>query len=200
MTIIGQGISGALFSALLFYALASLASGRLLRPEPYRLLLYMSAGFLMAVICEVGFGLLYAKVMGQPLWQYRIWPIHHGFTSSLNLIIWPVYGYYLYLLTEVLAAYRMELGKRWYHGLLSGFDGPLLEILANGFFLLFYGTFYFYYFPGDLRHYSSVQVMPFYMVGGVLLTLLIRWFNTLPRNWLYPPACYGVGCLFILAG
>lgn len=200
MLSIWQGVSGAVYGMLLFYALASLANGRLLRLEPYRLMLYMSVTFLVAVTCEVGFGTLFETVMRRQLWQYRVWPIHDGFTSMVNFIIWPVYGYYLYLLAEVLRGYRLELGGRWYHGLLSGFDGPLLEVLANGFFLLFYGTFYFYYLPGDLHHLTSIQVMPLYMVMGVLLTLVLRRLDALPRNWFYPAISYGGGCCFILLG
>lgn len=193
-------MSGAIYGMLLFYALASLAKGRLVRLEPYRLLLYMSVAFLVAVICEVGLGMLFELMMERRLWEYRVWPIHDGHTSALNLFIWPVYGYYLYLLADVLREYRLNLGRRWYHGLLCGFDGPLLEILANGFFLLFFGTFYFYYLPGDLYHLTSVQAVPLYMLSGILLTLLLRRIDALPRNWFYPVICYGSGCGFILLG
>jgi hypothetical protein len=85
-------------------------------------------------------------------------------------------------------------------GLASGFDGPLLEILANGFFLLFYGTFYFYYLPGDLRHFTSIQVVPLYMVMGIFLALLIDYLDRRPRRWYYPAGFYLAGVGFVLAG
>lgn len=195
-----QGLSGALFGACLFYLLASLLVWRWIRIDGYRLALFMSVAFLVAIVCEVGLGKLYNLVIGRPLWQYRVWPVHDGFTSTLNFIIWPVYGYYWYFLHQVLQAYRVSIRRTWLKGLAAGFDGPLLEILANGFFLLFYGTFYFYYLPGDLRHYTSVQVVPLYMFMGVSLSLIIEYLDARPRRWLYPAGCYLAGLAFVLAG
>ena len=79
---------------------------------------------------------------------------------------WEVQGYRraAYWTASVLA--RLEDELRFNVPVYFGFDDAtyaacrLLEILANGFFLLFYGTFYFYYLPDDLRHYTSVQVVP----------------------------------------
>ena len=85
-------------------------------------------------------------------------------------------------------------------GLASGFDGPLLEILANGFFLLFYGTFYFYYLPDDMRHFTSVQVIPLYMVMGVILSLVLDYLKDKPQRWHYPAGIYFAGVGFVLAG
>lgn len=195
-----QGLSGALVGVSLFYLLASLLVRRWIRIDAYQLALFMSVAFLVAIVCEVALGRLYSLVVGRPLWQYRVWPIHDGFTSALNFMIWPVYGYYWYFLHQVLHAHRVRIRHAWLKGLASGFDGPLLEILANGFFLLFYGTFYFYYLPGDLRHYTSVQVVPLYMIMGVCLSLVIEYLDGRPRRWHYPAACYLAGLGFVLAG
>ena len=199
-TLILQGLSGALVGAVLFYLLGSLLSRRWIRIELYPLLLSMAAAFLIAIVCEVLLGKLYYLLVGKPLWQYRVWPIHDGYTSALNFIIWPVYGYYVYFMHQVLAAKRVDIKPAWLKGLASGIDGPLLEILANGFFLLFYGTFYFYYLPGDLRHYTSVQVMPLYMIMGVILTLLLEYLQQYPPRWHYPAGFYIAGVGFVLAG
>ncbi len=195
-----QGLSGALVGAVLFYLLGSLLTRRWIRIDVYQLALSMAVAFLVAIVCEVYLGKLYQLVTGRPLWQYRVWPIHDGYTSALNSIIWPVYGYYVYLLHQVLHTRRITIRPRWLKGLASGFDGPLLEILANGFFLLFYGTFYFYYLPDDLRHYSSVRVMPLYMVMGVILTLLLEYLQKQPPRWRYPAVFYLAGVGFVLAG
>ena len=88
----------------------------------------------------------------------------------------------------------------WLKGVASGIDGPLLEILANGFFLLFYGTFYFYYLPGDMRHFTSVQVVPLYMVMGVILSLLLDYLLAKPQCWHYPAGFYVAGVGFVLIG
>ncbi len=195
-----QGLSGALVGALLFYVAGSLLMRRWIIVDGYRLLLFMSAAFLVAIVCEVYLGKLYYMFTGRPLWQYRVWPIHDGFTSALNFIIWPVYGYYLYFLHHILQEKKIVFRPHWLRGIAAGMDGPLLEILANGFFLLFYGTFYFYYLPGDLRHYTSVQVVPLYMIMGIVLSLLIEYLNDRPRRWQYPAGLYLVGIGFVLAG
>ncbi|HYQ73073.1 MAG TPA: hypothetical protein VET88_14230 [Gammaproteobacteria bacterium] len=195
-----EGLSGALVGALLFYLLGSLLVRRWIRIEAYPLLLSMAAAFLIAIVCEVLLGKLYYLLVGTPLWQYRVWPIHDGYTSALNFIIWPVYGYYVYFMHQVLAARCLTIRPSWLKGLASGIDGPLLEILANGFFLLFYGTFYFYYLPGDLRHFTSVQVIPLYMIMGVILSLVLDRLLQRPRCWHYPLGLYLTGLGFVLAG
>jgi hypothetical protein len=195
-----QGLSGALFGAGVFYLLGSLLVRRWIRIEIYPLVLSMAVAFLVAIVCEVYLGKLYYLVFGEPLWQYRVWPIHDGYTSVLNFIIWPVYGYYVYFMHQVLHARRLVIRPAWLKGVMSGIDGPLLEVLANGFFLLFYGTFYFYYLPDDMRHYTSLQVVPLYMVMGVILTLLLEYLLEKPPRWHYPAGFYMAGVGFVLAG
>ncbi|MDH5470750.1 MAG: hypothetical protein OEX75_09175 [Gammaproteobacteria bacterium] len=195
-----QGLSGALFGALVFYLLGSLLVRRWIRIELYSLSLSMAVAFLVAIVCEVYLGKLYYLLVGEPLWQYRVWPIHDGYTSVLNFIIWPVYGYYVYFLHQVLHARRVVIRPAWLKGVASGIDGPLLEVLANGFFLLFYGTFYFYYLPGDMRHFTSVQVVPLYMVMGVILSLLLDYLLAKPQRWHYPAGFYVAGVGFVLIG
>ncbi|MGB5261408.1 MAG: hypothetical protein WBO34_12950 [Gammaproteobacteria bacterium] len=200
LTLVLQGLSGALFGAGVFYLLGSLLVRRWIRIEVYPLALSMAVAFLVAIVCEVCLGKLYFNVFGEPLWQYRVWPVHDGYTSALNFIIWPVYGYYVYFMHQVLHARRLVIRPAWLKGVVSGIDGPLLEILANGFFLLFYGTFYFYYLPGDMRHYTSVQVVPLYMVMGVILTLLLEYLLEKPPRWHYPAGFYMAGVGFVLIG
>lgn len=195
-----QGMSGALVGAVIFYLLGSLLLRVWIRIDVYQLILAMAVAFLVAIVCEVFLGKLYFLVIGEPLWQYRVWPIHDGYTSVLNFIIWPVYGYYLYFLHHVLHSKRIVLRPYWLHGLASGIDGPLLEILANGFFLLFYGTFYFYYLPDDMRHLTSIQVVPLYMVMGIILSLVLEYLRERPRTWQYPVGFYLAGVGFVLVG
>ena len=195
-----QGLSGALLGVCIFYLLGSLLTRQWVRIDAYPLALSMAVAFLVAIVCEVYLGKLYYLLMGERLWQYRVWPIHDGYTSMLNFIVWPVYGYYVYFFHHVLQQHAIVIRPRWLQGLVSGFDGPLLEILANGFFLLFYGTFYFYYLPDDMRHFTSVQVAPLYMVMGVILTLLLDTLLKQPQRWHYPAGFYLAGVGFVLAG
>lgn len=103
----------------------------------------MAVTFFVAIVSELSIDTLYFLVMEKPLWLYHVWPIHNGYTSLLNVIVWPAYGFYLYIMYQVLASKGVLLRPYWQQGLLSGIDCPSLKILANGFFLLFYGTFYF---------------------------------------------------------
>lgn len=196
--VIWAGISAGLYGVAVIYIVASLIAGQFLRLRAYDLLLNMSAAFLVMVFCEVGTAYFYNTVMGRAFWMYRVWPVHGGYTSGLSIMIWPIYGFYLYLLAEVLRVRGFAHGNRWHHGVFSGVDGPVLEILANGFFILFFGTYYFYYFPTDMRHFTSIQVVPFYMAAGVMLTLILRYLRSLPHNWLYPTVLYVAGCVFVL--
>ena len=195
-----QGLSGALFGVVVFYLVASLILRAWVRVDVYQLALAMAVAFLVAIVCEVALGKLYFMVVGDPLWQYRVWPIHDGYTSVLNFIIWPVYGYYLYFLHHVLQSKRVVFRPYWLNGVVSGVDGPLLEILANGFFILFYGTFYFYYLPDDMKHLTSIQVVPLYMIMGVILALVLEHVRGRPRNWRYPAGFYLAGAGFVLIG
>ena len=200
LTLVLQGLSGAVFGGMVFYLLGSLLVRRWIRIEAYPLALSMAGAFLVAIVCEVYLGKLYFLLVGTPLLQYRVWPIHDGYTSVLNFIIWPVYGYYVYFLHQVLHARRVVNRPAWLRGIASGIDGPLLEILANGFFLLFYGTFYFYYLPDDLRHYTSIQVVPLYMVMGVILSLLLDYLLEKPQRGHYPAVFNMAGVGFVLMG
>jgi hypothetical protein len=195
-----QGLSGALVGMVLFYLLASLLIRRWIRIDGYELALSMAVAFLVAILCEVALGKLYFYLSGRPLWQYRVWPIHGGYTSAVNFIVWPVYGCYFYLLHQVLQAWRIRVRPVWLKGIAAGIDGPLLEFLANGFFLLCYGTFYFYYLPGDLHHYTSLQVVPLYMVMGIILALVLEYFAGRPASWRYPASFYLAGLAFVLMG
>ncbi len=184
----------------IIYILASLILLRWVRIDAYQLILYMTVTFFIAIVCEVGLGKVYFLIMGKPLWQYHVLPIHGAFTSQLNFIIWPVYGFYLYLLHYVLLSKGIISRPKWIHGISSGLDGPLLEILANGFFLLFYRTFYFYYLPDDIRHYTSFQVIPLYMVMGIILSVVVENMCNRPRKWQYPIIFYLLGLGFIFLG
>ena len=108
-----QGLSGALFGVVLFYLAGSLLMRRWVRIDIYQLLLCMAAAFLVAIVCEVYLGKLYYLFAGKPLWQYRVWPIHDGFTSALNFIIWPIYGYYVYFLHNILHEKKIIIRPPW---------------------------------------------------------------------------------------
>ncbi len=51
-----------------------------------------------------------------------------------------------------------------------------------------------------LRHFTSIQVVPLYMVMGIFLALLIDYLGRRPRHWYYPAGFYLAGVGFVLAG
>ncbi|RXJ86395.1 hypothetical protein [Arcobacter sp. CECT 8985] len=56
------------------------------------------------------------------------WVMIDAFTFQLNFIIWPVYGFYLYLLHYVLLSKGIISRPKWIHGISSG---SLLKILTK---------------------------------------------------------------------
>ena len=124
--------------------------------------------FLCAVSLEIGLDTLWVRVFGEPLWLYRVWPVHGGYTSGLGLVLWPMYGAFVHSLHHALKA-------RWplLHGVapraaLIAVEAMVLEVAANLYGLLSFGCFIFYYTPGDLHHYTSFAVLPPYLAAGFL--------------------------------
>jgi hypothetical protein len=106
----------------------------------------------------------------------------------------------VYLLDRVLAARRRDLPRPWQHGLVTGVDGPLLEILGNGLYLLIFGSYFFYYFPPELGHLTSVWVMPYYALAGVVLYVVLRALREAVPRWSLPAALYFSGVCFVVLG
>lgn len=182
------------------YGLHSLLAGRRLRLEPYRVVLYMSGAFLVMAIMEAALGHLHTELLGWRLWEYRILPNHRAYGSDLGPITWPWYGFHVYLLEQVLHARRLQVGAPHWRGGMTGVDGPLLEILGNGLFLLFFGQYVFYYFPGELGHLTSVLVIPHYALAGMVLFFVLRALAQAERSWWLPAALYFTGTCFVVVG
>ncbi len=182
------------------YLLHSMLAGRLIRPDPYLLLLHMSTAFLVMSILEAGLGFLHTELLGWRLWEYRLLPNHRGYGTYLGLITWPWYGFHLYLFEQALAGRGLRIENVCWRGSLTGVDGPLLEILGNGLFLLMFGQYVFYYFPGDLGHVTSTAVMPHYALAGVVLAVVLRALVRAERSWLLPLAIYFIGACFVAVG
>ncbi len=200
LTTVGQVALVTAVAIPFLYGLHCLLAGRRLRLEPYGLALYMSASFLVMAIMEAALGHLHTQLFGWRLWEYHLLPNHRGYGSDLGPITWPWYGFHVYLLDQVLRARRLELGGPQWRGALTGLDGPLLEILGNGLFLLFFGGYVFYYFPGELGHLTSVKVIPHYALAGMVLYLVLRALVQAERSWWLPAALYFTGVCFVVVG
>jgi hypothetical protein len=194
------GISGVMAGTLVSYLLASLVAGRLLKVFPvawYRFFLLISASFFFAICFEIIANGAYKMIFSQPLWEYKIYPSHGGSTSILGMFFWPLYGVYLYFLHQAFKVRSWHAAAHWKKGLLAGLDGPIIEIILNAFFLLVHGTFFFFYFPSDIFHFTTLQIVPVYAVGGVILTYAIHYLEQIKKNWFLPVTLYLLGTYIV---
>ena len=167
-------VAGAAFGFLLGFAFLllcwSVVAGRRIAIDPKEILLFMAISCPVGLMLEVGCGWLHLLLFGEPLWQYRVMPAHGGFTSQYNFGLWPLYGAHLYFFHQARASWRLSrVGEFWLSAGKSVLSGPLLEIAINAFFLLCFGQYFFYYFPDDLWHLTSLAVIPYYAVSSLIL-------------------------------
>lgn len=129
---------------------------------------------------EAVFDTVYKLVLGQPLWEYHLLPIHNGYTSIYSLYLWGTIGLHLYLLHESLR----KRGIQSVHilALIFCLEAILLEALVNISHLAIFGSYIYYYLPTDLWHITSVQTLPLYLLAGYITVLAMRFANQLPRS------------------
>jgi hypothetical protein len=141
------------------------------------LLAYVSSVVVLGVFGEVLIGSLYEALFNTPLWQYHLLPIHGAYTSYYSLVIWSMYGFYLYLLHDNIGS-RVRSSKAL--AAVISVEAILLEILLNLSYLVIFGGYIFYYLPSDLWHITSIQAIPFYFLAGLLIVRLVRHAKTDP--------------------
>ncbi|MSP54168.1 MAG: hypothetical protein EXR69_00950 [Myxococcales bacterium] len=145
--------------------------------------------FLCAAPLEIVVDSAFVAATGRPCWEYRVWPLHRGYTSGVGAAMWPMYGAFVYAFH---AAIRSRRDLVWLHGLaaragLVAVEAMVLEIAANAFALVGYGCFYFYYFPSDLENLTTMQILVPYFGAGVIGLTLLEQVQRLPH-----PAVVGV--------
>lgn len=162
------------FTPVLYLSTCALAR-RFLRPRVDALVLYMGTTCFCATLGEVGTNALSMALLKRPIWLYHVWPVNHGYTSAAGLFLWPIYGGFLYFLHQALHA---NPRLRPFHGdgarvLLLAVDAMLLEIYVNVFSLALFQSFFFFYFRGDLQHFSTGEIfVPYVVLGYAGLKLL----------------------------
>lgn len=185
----------------------SFTLNRLLARQPlathaYSMLLYGSMVFCLAIIIEVIVNTGYTWVVGEKLWEYRIYPRHDQNVSLLAPIIWFAYGVHIYFADQTMTL-RLPKGRKGdiTRSIITGIDAPLVfEVTGNLVFLVLIGEYYAYYLPGELWHLTSVRVIPLYMLGIFIGLRVLRWVAARPENWLLPAGFYGGGLLFLWLG
>ncbi|MEW5852262.1 MAG: hypothetical protein AB2A00_25960 [Myxococcota bacterium] len=184
------------FFTPLLYLFTSALARRWLRPDPAQLLLTMGATFFCALLAEVGCDALFVLVVGRPCWEYHVWPVHHGYTSGVGLLMWPLYGLFVHLLHQALEENpRLRaLDNLPAKAVLVGVDAMVLEVAANTFSLVAFNTFYFRYHAGDLHHFTTAEVFVPYVVAGYVGLHLLERLRGVPH-----PAWVGAA-LWVVAG
>lgn len=150
-----------------------------LKPIDVRMaLLYSATVAMLGVFGEVFVGSLYEFLFDRPLWQYRILPIHEGYTSMYAPVIWGILGFYLYLMHDTLVRLKKYTQNRLAITFMA--EAIVIELLANLSFLLLFDQYLFYYLPSDLWHLTSVQTLPFYLAAGFVVTHALKRFSKDP--------------------
>ncbi len=134
--------------------------------------LYVTFVAMFGPLGEIIVGTLYSALFGQPLWQYRILPVHNGYTSLFAPFVWGIGGFYLYMMHEIVRRHRSISNLK--ASLIHMTEMICVEFLINLSFLLIFGTYIFYYLPGDLWHIVSIQTLPFYIAAGFVITTAIK--------------------------
>lgn len=159
----------------LYYVGVCLLTKRVQKIEAAKLLYYVTLFSLFGVAGEIVVNNLYVYFFHTQLWQYQLFPAHHGDVSYFFLGIWGALGFYKYI--NDTAFHRFTPEQRFVPGLLMGAEAVILEIFYNGFFLALFGSYIFYYLPDNLglfSHLSCLQVIPFYFMVGLCVSRLIH--------------------------
>ncbi len=163
-----------LFVLAVFYSAPCLSARRFVVPHVPTLLTYVSLFSLFGVIGEEFVNTAYEYFLGSPLWEYRLYPAHDGNITYWFLFIWGALGFYSYFRDTVFLA-----GKHVSHFLAAvilGVEAIAIELFFNVTYFWVFNDYIFYYFPanlGPLSHFSCLQVIPFYMIVGFVISILI---------------------------
>lgn len=113
----------------------------------------------------------YKYAFAHPLWLYRLFPIHGGYTSVYSLFEWGLLGFYIYLLHGILR--EKHLSSTLAFTLIFCVDAIIFELAFNGSYRAIFHNYIFYYLPSNLWHLSALQAIPFYLLGGLLTIEII---------------------------
>lgn len=158
-----------------YYLLVCAIKKRFIAIQPLKLFYYVSLFSLFGITGEAFVNTIWEYVMGEPLWEYYLFPLHGGDISYFFPLIWGALGFYKYVNDTAFHRYRPD--QKIKPGVVMGTEAIFLELAYNGFYLLLFGSYIFYYLPanlGPLSHLSCLQVIPFYFVVGFFTDALIR--------------------------
>ncbi len=176
-----------LFMNLFFFTIAWIAivylfnaaiSRKFHKIEPKLAGLYISTVALIGVFGEIFADSLYASVAGQPLWVYHVFPVHDGYTSMYSVVVWSMYGFYLYLMHDYFTRFHFSTHTL---AIIISIEAIILELLINSSYLYFFDDYFFYYLPGELWHLTTIQAIPFYFLAGIVILKTLKRFKADPK-------------------
>lgn len=176
-----------LVSAPIIYLFNSFLAKKFLRLELDRLLLYAGLTMMLGSILDLVVDYCFVMLIDRPSYLYRIWPKHNGFTSGVTCIMWPLYGFHLYLFHKAMHYIKSPLNSSApVRGIMMGIDAMIMETIANTLALLSFNSYYFYYLKGDLRHFTTIEIFIPYLVIGIALMYLLQCIDRkeIPRFWI----------------
>jgi hypothetical protein len=182
----------------LYYCSFLIGGFKSLKFEYKEVLMYMGMASFWGPVFEVVLNKLVFTFFGYPLWEYKIFPLHQGYTSGLMYCFWSLYGLHMYWLHQ--AVLRLGIKSQTVNAILVGVDAILIEILISIIFISTTGSYLFYYTPGDLAHMSTGLVVLPYMIFGYIGVLMLSTVSVLPYRHILGLFCFVLGyiTLFIL--
>jgi hypothetical protein len=146
-----------------------------LRPDWKKLVYIVFVFSLLGVIGEDFVNTLYSIIFGAPLWEYRLYPLHSGNISYFFPFVWGTLGFYTYWRSVVFLHNSPMNTLRL--GVLLGSEAIFIELIVNIPYYMLFGDYIFYYFPANLgpfSHFSCLQVIPFYMLVGIVTANMVK--------------------------
>jgi len=142
------------------------------------IIFYCGILLLCGALLEITVNSLFELLIGRKSWKYIIWPLNDGNTSFSSLIVWPCYGFHLYL-THLGQRLKKEeyYTSKFYRSVYMGLDAMWLEVLANSFAIITVGSYYFFYLRNDLYNFTSSEIYIPYFFAGLLGMFIIDFFE-----------------------
>lgn len=173
-----------LFFVPVLYLIPCALAHRWLRPPIATVILYCGTAYFFGCGLELVMDRAFIAALGRPCYLYFIWPIHDGHTSGSGLVMWPLYGFFVCMLHQAIhASPRLAfLDGNGARAALLAVDAMLLELAANVFSLVFFGSWLFRYHAPDLHHFTTVEAFPIYLLGGYPGVVLLDRLEHHPRR------------------
>jgi hypothetical protein len=167
-------------TAIIIYLINCTVGRRWLKPKFSKMVVWFFGVGMIGVFSEVLLNTIITALFGHPLWEYRVLPIKHGYISLVGPILWGLFGIHLCLQNIALEKFYRRR-KLWQKSLIMGADAMIMETIINALSIAILGKFFFYYFPPDLGHFTSLINLPLWAIGGVIIYKFMPHFLRAPR-------------------